>query len=64
MLPGFQFRKQDLYRKFNPDKMVDDPVYQGFVLPGYSEAKQRAEIFAKQLRALGINPDEILSQSQ
>ncbi len=43
VLPGFQFRVSDLFKKPLPDEMIDDPVYQGFVLPGYSEAKKRAE---------------------
>ena len=104
VLPGFQFRTQDLYQRPSPEEMIDDSVYQGFVLPGYSEAKQqaeeatlqvekvtlqvekatlqvekvtqradkerrarqeaeqRAERFAEQLRALGINPDDILTK--
>jgi len=46
VLPGFQFRREDLFTKPSPDDMVDDPIYQGFVLPGYSEekrARQKAE---------------------
>jgi hypothetical protein len=41
VLPGFQFRIADLYQKPSPDEMINDPVYQEFVLPGYSEAKQK-----------------------
>jgi len=87
VLPGFQFRAADLFTKPSLDKMIDDLVYQDFVLPEYREAKQqaqaekqarqqaeqratqaetkaqqerqRAERLAKQLRALGINPDDI-----
>jgi len=69
VLPGFQFRIADLYHRPSIEEMIDDPVYQGFVLPGYSQAKQRAdkaeqraERFAEQLRALGINPDDILNK--
>jgi hypothetical protein len=40
VLPGFQFRIADLYQKPSPDEMINDPIYQGFVLPGYTEAKQ------------------------
>ncbi len=50
VLPGFQFRIDDLYNRPLPEKMIDDPIYQGFVLPGYTEekrarkeAEQRAE---------------------
>ena len=37
-LPGFQFRASDLLTKPSPDDMITDPVYKGFVLPGYSKA--------------------------
>jgi len=63
VLPGFQFRREDLFTKPSPEKMIDDPIYQGFVLPGLTtkqkaeKAEQRAERLAKQLRALGIEPD-------
>jgi hypothetical protein len=66
VLPGFQFRIDDLYQKPSPDEMIDDPVYQKFVLPGYheekrarKEAEQRAEKLAEKLRALGIDPDKL-----
>jgi hypothetical protein len=36
---------------------IDDPVYQGFVLPGYCEAKQQVQELAAQLRSRGINSD-------
>jgi len=44
VLPGFQFWIDDLFTKPSPDEMIDDPIYQHFVLPGYREAKQQAEI--------------------
>ncbi len=66
VLPCFQFRFEDLFTKPSPDEMINDKVYQDFVLPGYGEAKQkaekaekaeqRAERLAEQLRALGIEP--------
>ena len=87
VLPGFQFRIEDLFTKPSPDEMIEDKVYNDFVLPEYRQAKQqakkekrayqlekqahqlekqarqkaeqRAEQLAKQLRALGINPDKI-----
>jgi Uma2 family endonuclease len=42
VLPGFQFRRQDLFNKPSPEEMIADKVYKGFVLPGYSEAKEQA----------------------
>ncbi|EDN68521.1 conserved hypothetical protein [Beggiatoa sp. PS] len=41
VLPGFQFRYADLFTKPSLDEMIDDPVYQNFVLPEYREAKQQ-----------------------
>jgi hypothetical protein len=43
VLPGFQFRASDLLQKLSPDDMITDPVYKGFVLPGYSKAIEQAE---------------------
>ncbi len=56
VLPGFQFRFQDLFTKPSPDEMINEKVYQDFVLPGYYETKQKAERLAAQLIALGIEP--------
>ncbi len=43
VLPGFRFRIIDLYQQPSPEEMINDPVYQEFVLPGYTQAKQRAD---------------------
>ena len=46
VLPGFQFRLSDLSSHPTPDEMIDDSVYQDFVLPSYREekmARQKAE---------------------
>jgi hypothetical protein len=59
VLPGFQFRFDDLFTKPSPDEMITDKVYQGFFLPGYQETKRQAERLAEKLRSLGIDPDEI-----
>lgn len=70
VLPGFQFRFEDLFTKPSPDEMINDKVYQYFVLPGYlkekqarqaeeqarQKAEQRTEQLVEQLRALGIEP--------
>jgi len=54
-LPGFQFRREDLFNKPEPDEMIADKVYKRFVLPGYSEekrARRKAEASAsKEKRA-------------
>jgi Uma2 family endonuclease len=43
VLPGFQFRIDDLYRRPSLKEMAEDPVYRGFVLPFYQESRQRAD---------------------
>ncbi|KHD07802.1 hypothetical protein PN36_27985 [Candidatus Thiomargarita nelsonii] len=40
VLPGFQFRLEDLFAKPSIEKMVDDKVYQHFVMPCYLREKQ------------------------
>jgi len=52
-LPGFQFRLVDLLKRPLQDEMIDDPVYQSFVLPGYSKekrARQHAEQQAQEAK--------------
>ncbi|MDM8560902.1 Uma2 family endonuclease [Candidatus Parabeggiatoa sp. HSG14] len=50
VLPGFQFRINDLYNRPLPKAMIDDPIYQGFVLPSYTadvtqiDSKQECKI--------------------
>jgi Uma2 family endonuclease len=41
-LPGFQFRREDLFTKPSPKEMIADPIYQGFVLPDLT-TKQKVE---------------------
>ncbi len=43
VLPGFQFRKADLYKQPTLIELAEDAVYQGFILPEYQQACQRAE---------------------
>jgi hypothetical protein len=43
VLPGFQFRIQDLYQYPSLETLMRNPVYQHYVLPGYQQAEQQAE---------------------
>jgi hypothetical protein len=52
VLIGFQFRISDLDYRPSVEEMINDPVYQGFVLPGYSDAKKIAEASELRLRRL------------
>ncbi len=64
VLPGLQWRLDDLDRQPALDALIDDPVYQQYVLLNLQQAqhraeqeRQRAERLAAQLRALDIDPD-------
>ena len=46
VLPCFQFIISDLHRRRSFETMVDDPIYQSFILPNYQQekiARQQAE---------------------
>jgi Uma2 family endonuclease len=72
VLPGFQFRIVDLYRRPSLIELAADEVYRGFVLPEYQAAQaraereriraeqehSRAERLAARLRALGVEEDD------
>ena len=47
VLPGFQFRPEDLTRQPDTQAMLDDPVYQGFVSPAW-QADRAARAFAEE----------------
>lgn len=49
VLPGFQFRVSDLERQPSPEKMSEDSVYQGFMLPAF-QAERQARRLAETLR--------------
>lgn len=44
VLPGFQFRLEDIKRQPTLFQLAEDPVYQEFVLLEYQAAKERAEL--------------------
>ena len=72
ILPGFQFRYADIYRRPQPPELLDDEVYQGFVSPFIraerertaqerqraDRAQQRAERYAAMLAKLGVSVDD------
>ena len=43
VLPGFQFRWGDLYRRPPLNELVEDPIYNQFVIPNYQLLKSYAE---------------------
>ncbi|MDE0464336.1 MAG: Uma2 family endonuclease [Caldilineaceae bacterium] len=43
VMEGLQFRLQDLYRMPDHEQLALDPVYRGYVLPGYHVLATRAE---------------------
>jgi hypothetical protein len=50
VLPGLQFRPTDLARRPDLETLRDDPVYAGFVLPGWRADRERAEAEAQAKR--------------
>ena len=65
VLPGFQFRIQDLYDQPAPPQMINDPIYSGFISPLYRQerlraerAEARAEQYAALLKKAGLLPPE------
>jgi len=70
ILPGFQFRVQDLYTQPAATQLVDDPVYSPFISPLYraerlralqaetaaEQERERAEHYATLLKAAGLLP--------
>ena len=66
VLPGFQFRKADLYTRRGFESLVEDPVYNSFVLKKWQaersradEAEKKARKLADRLRSLGIDPETV-----
>ena len=57
VLPGFQFRFNDLKRQPTLEELALDEVYQGYVLLRYQAAAARAERYAAMLRELGVDVD-------
>ena len=49
VLPGFQFRLRDLYRRPEPPEMIEDVVYRGYVSPHLRAERERAEHVERQL---------------
>ena len=52
VLPGFQFRHQDLWRLRDLEELGLDEVYSGYVIPAYQAAVNRAERAEKRVQAL------------
>jgi len=50
VLPGFQFRLDDLYRRPSLEKMASDPVYEKFVFPAYNKALHEKELALQQVK--------------
>ena len=65
VLPGFQFRLSDLYRRPTPNQMVKDPVYQGFIMLDYQAEKEQAqkERLAKQAALLQAEEERLAKQA-
>ena len=49
VLPGFQFRISDLSKQPSIEEMIEDSVYQKFVLPGYLKEKKARQALETQV---------------
>ena len=57
VLPGFQWRLDDLDRQPPLDRLMTDPVYREYVWLEYQRERQRTTRLAARLRAAGVDPD-------
>jgi len=57
VLPGLQFRPTDLARRPELEALRDDPIYAGFVLPGWRADRERAAAAARQAQAQARRAD-------
>jgi Uma2 family endonuclease len=57
VLPGFQFRLQDLYDHPDFRERLDDSVYNSFILLDYQVERQERLRLAAMLKELGIDPE-------
>lgn len=66
VLPGFQFRIEDLFNKPSIEEMVDDKVYQHFVMPSYLREKQalQAEKQALQAEKQALQAEKLAHQAE
>lgn len=63
VLPGFQFRVQDLYNKPAAIQLVDDPVYSAFISSDYRNERQRAEQERERAEQAEIAVEEARNQA-
>ncbi len=64
VLPGFQFRKSDLFRRPTLEEMAEDEVYQGYVLPLYQEKKQELDEVKDELVIQGEQTELALQHAE
>ncbi len=58
VLPGFQFRIQDLHRRPTPKEMTIDPVYRHFIILDYQAEKERADFAMQRAYEEKLRADE------
>ena len=64
VLPGFRFRLQDLMKRPGLEAMIEDPVYQDFVLPVWQADRQRAEAEWQRAEAERQRAETALSEKE
>lgn len=58
VLPGFQFRLADLYRRPTPKETAFDEVYRGFIMLDYQAEKERADFAMQRAYEEKLRADE------
>jgi Uma2 family endonuclease len=58
VLPGFRFRVADLLQQPEDEALLDDPVYAGFVQPGWRRDRARAEAAQRRAEAEARRADD------
>ena len=56
-MPGFQFRISDLYRQPKQEELVEDEVYQGFIMLKYQASEKRVKAEQEKARAEKLRAD-------
>lgn len=58
VMEGLQFRLEDLYRKPDLEELALDPVYSGYVLPGYSILADKAQSEAQRADQASLRAEQ------
>ena len=64
VLPGFQFRIDDLYRQPELMSLIDDPVYQSYIKKDFQEERKAKELALKELETVRLSEQKAQQEKQ